>query len=238
MKPAAREAFFKWYSQQEGKTFDFMKELFDYCRDDISILEEACMSFRRHIVNLTKKEIVTDIGETKIVAVDPFRCNTIAAVCMAIFRYMFLEEYHQLHLSDGREITAVLQNGKWKVAPDVDGIHEDLSSVQIETSKFLFSPIARMPSGGFAYRDTYSQIAIQWLTFESFKTNLNIQHALCPEGEFKVLSHKSGRGYYKVDGYCLETNTIMEMYGRIEHGCPKCFIYDDPEWTVDSVGDP
>ena len=77
---------------------------------------------------------------------------------MAIFRYMFLEEYHQLHLSDGREITAVLQNGKWKVAPDVDGIHEDLSSVQIETSKFLFSPIARMPSGGFAYRDTYSQI--------------------------------------------------------------------------------
>ena len=63
MKPAAREAFFKWYSQQEGKTFDFMKELFDYCRDDVSILEEACMSFRRHIVNLTKKEIVTDIGD-------------------------------------------------------------------------------------------------------------------------------------------------------------------------------
>ena len=245
MKPRARETFLKWHSEQSGKCFDFKEELLEYCRADVCILEESCMSFRRHIVNLTKKEVVCDFGdggsfETKLIAVDPLTYNTMAGVCMAIFRYMFLQEYHLLKLSDGREVKGILQNDQWKNVTDENGqdLTIDLKDVGIETSKFLYSPIAHMPSGGFATRDTYSQIAVQWLTFESFKTGLYIQHALTPEGEFRIYSPKSPRGFYKVDGYCRETNTILEHYGCLWHGCNRCFPYDFPARLADSLEDP
>ena len=243
MKPAAREAFLKWYSEQSGKIFDFKKEILEYCRSDVCILEEACMSFRRHIVDLTKKEVVCDFGdagsvETKLIAVDPLAYNTMAGVCMAIFRYMFLQECHLLKLSDGREVKGILQNDEWKNVTDENGEAIDLKHVGIETSKFLYSPIARMPSGGFATRDTYSQKAVQWVTFESFKTGLYIQHALTPEGEFKIHSPKTPRGFYKADGYCRETNTVFEYRGCCWHACDMCFPYDFPSRLADSLEDP
>ena len=78
---------------------------------------------------------------------------------------------------------------------------EGIRTVSIETSKFISTPIARMPSGGLEGRDTYSTAFMEWLNYESSIRGAYIQHALTAEGEFKVTRVSSRKGYYKVEGY-------------------------------------
>ena len=75
--------------------------------------------------------------------------------------------------------------------------------------------------------DNYSIKSIKWLKYISQKENVNIRHA-CNGGEqgFRLDGH-----FYKVDGYCKETNTIYQFHGCYFHGCRRC--YD--ELTVNKV---
>ena len=50
MKPGDDlDAFVKWHHEQSSKQveFDFQKELLDYCKSDVKVLQEACMKFKR-----------------------------------------------------------------------------------------------------------------------------------------------------------------------------------------------
>lgn len=67
----------------------------------------------------------------------------------------------------------------------------------------------------------YSKSQIDWLQQIEKEQNIKIQHALCPEGEYRI----SGVG--KVDGYCHETNTVYEFHGDYWHGNPVLFGSDD-----------
>ena len=67
-----------------------------------------------------------------------------------------------------------------------EGKDVDITTVSVETSKFVSTPIARMPSGGLEGRDTYSTAFMEWLNYESSVRGVYIQHALTAEGEFKV----------------------------------------------------
>ena len=59
--------------------FDFLKELGDYCMDDVLILKNGCMKFRSDFIKSSK--------------IDPFEtCFTIAGVCMKVFRSNYMEE--------------------------------------------------------------------------------------------------------------------------------------------------
>lgn len=62
----------------------------------------------------------------------------------------------------------------------------------------------------------YSKIACEWLEYMAQEENIYIQHAM-NEGEFKI------EGVGKVDGYCKETNTVMEYLGCLWHGHPECY---------------
>ncbi|KAK2834690.1 hypothetical protein Q7C36_015391 [Tachysurus vachellii] len=73
-----REDFFKWYATVSDKVFDFKKEMTEYCVNDVDILRKGCIAFREEIRQST--------------SVDPFKCITIASVCMKIFKTMFLTE--------------------------------------------------------------------------------------------------------------------------------------------------
>ena len=55
MMPSAREAFFKWYDEEvaKGVEFDFDAELLRYCRQDVNILEQACVKFRTLLMTIT-----------------------------------------------------------------------------------------------------------------------------------------------------------------------------------------
>ena len=80
MKTPQREAFFKWYAEQQaaGAQFDLQRDLVKYCEMDVEILMQAGMKFRRMLLDLFE--------------VDPFvSAVTIPGTCMTIYRKRFLD---------------------------------------------------------------------------------------------------------------------------------------------------
>nr|XP_022294902.1 uncharacterized protein LOC111105016 [Crassostrea virginica] len=54
MTSSARTAFYAWYEEQQGKTFDFQKEFLAYCISDVDILQRCCAQFAQTIHALVK----------------------------------------------------------------------------------------------------------------------------------------------------------------------------------------
>ena len=81
---AKRAEFNDWYDAQvsSGVQFDLQKELLEYCRSDVSILREGCLSFREIFMEASTKE-----GCPEDKGVDPFKeCLTIASACSYVYR--------------------------------------------------------------------------------------------------------------------------------------------------------
>ncbi|KAG5862844.1 hypothetical protein JTB14_020294 [Gonioctena quinquepunctata] len=93
--------------------------------------------------------------------------------------------------------------------------------------------IGVIPKKGYRHSDKQSKIALQWLIREEHCRNIVINHAA--RGKETVLQG------FKVDGYCLQTNTIFEFQGCYFHGHPSCFkhnrdkrLQDNPFETLSS----
>ena len=72
MKPNDKAAFECWYVAQTG-TFDFKKELLEYCQSDVELLKEGCKAFTEQF--------------SKEARFNPFeKCMTIAAACNLYWR--------------------------------------------------------------------------------------------------------------------------------------------------------
>ncbi|XP_030757090.1 uncharacterized protein LOC115882961 [Sitophilus oryzae] len=80
MKVEDREKFIKWYEERvaENYMFDFEKEFVEYCVSDVDILTQACLKFRK---------LMIDEGN-----VCPFtEASTLPSACNKIFRRNFLQ---------------------------------------------------------------------------------------------------------------------------------------------------
>ena len=62
---------------------------------------------------------------------------------------------------------------------------------------------------------TYGQMAVQWLTWESVRTGYSIRH--------QVNGREKQIGKLPVDGWCAKTHTAYQFHGCFFHGCPKCY---------------
>ncbi|XP_072763726.1 uncharacterized protein [Anoplolepis gracilipes] len=70
-----REKFLAWHSEmtRANYVFDFQREILDYRRNDVDILRQACMAFKK--IFLQHRDVC------------PFKeCTTIASTCMRVFR--------------------------------------------------------------------------------------------------------------------------------------------------------
>lgn len=233
MSPSVREKFMKWHTQQveEGKVFNMKEEIKKYCHSDVMILREACRKFRKLMWDATGDRVKIVDPRTRAVSykyvdgVDPFSFITIASVCMAVFRYIFLEEDWAVLLQkesekaekENREPVWVpgkcRNKGRFFVL--VDGKWLTDSEIQIKEKRFVKSPIAVIPSCGYGSQDNYSQGSIQWLTYMEQKTGRKIRHAL-NDGEFVVRNDQTGRDY-RLDGYCEYVD---------EHGVKRKVCYE------------
>ena len=229
MKSKAREEFTGWYVQQRGKVFDFKKEILAYCEDDVNILQESCNSFRSWLLGITSREEVVDVGEggereVKLIGIDPFQYNTLASVCMATYRHMFLTEKYSVSLEDGRNVEGYLQNDQLQLV-DTAGGSVDMGSVEIKGMEFVSTPFARMPSCGFAGLDAHSRVSIIWLEYEAQRHGVTILHAR-NGGEHRVINQTKD-GWLKLDGYHQDTvtgkETAWEFLGCVYHGCRRCY---------------
>ena len=68
----------KWYDDRvsENYSFDFQKEIIEYCRSDVDILRRGIMKLREDFIQLEN--------------IDPLRYITIASVCMTIYRSNYM----------------------------------------------------------------------------------------------------------------------------------------------------
>jgi hypothetical protein len=80
MSAAEREKFRNWHRQKkaEGYVFNFAEEIAYYCEQDVTILRESCLAFR--------KLMCLETGA------DPFSYITLASVCSAIYFSNFMKE--------------------------------------------------------------------------------------------------------------------------------------------------
>ena len=83
MSSKDREQFIIWFKSMQGQTFNFRNEMEAYCRSDVDILRQACLCFRTLLMKATESDAIED-------GIDPFKCLTIASVCMKVFKTLFL----------------------------------------------------------------------------------------------------------------------------------------------------
>jgi hypothetical protein len=75
-----RADFLEWYDEKvkSGYVWNHKKEMEEYCISDVDILRKCCIKFRQLYLS--------------IASIDPFQYLTIASVCMAIFKYHFIDK--------------------------------------------------------------------------------------------------------------------------------------------------
>lgn len=247
MKEHNRSQFEIWYNEKlaSGEIFDFRKEIDQYCTSDVDILQRSCMEFRNLILTLTAQTIPekcydmykskhnatkqqqctsdysehsdsetndNDINmEQKVstlltLAVDPFQYISIAGVCMAIFKYKFLRE-KCLVTHKNTAVYAYRQGLRYYLENGVE-----LGYIGQVQSTFISTDIVQVN------RNTaYSNDSIVWMRY----INKDIRHMLSNGGEVCIPNGRGG--YYKLDGYDSNTNTVYEYYGCLWHGCQSCF---------------
>ena len=78
MSDKRRKEFFTWYQQQQGKEFNYRKELSLYLKSDVWVLREALQSFASEMYSLTGVQPLT-------------QCVTIASTAFRVWQQNFLE---------------------------------------------------------------------------------------------------------------------------------------------------
>jgi hypothetical protein len=149
MSKERRIAFFEWHANQRGKTFNFQKEILEYCRSDVSVLRDACTKYRQMIMSLTADNIESDSsGFTDYVgSVDPLMNTTTAGLCLNVFRTKFLNEtYSDTGKTIERESEVINADGHVKKQKYIS-----------KTKQFEKSPIGIIPAGGYSAHDQFSR---------------------------------------------------------------------------------
>jgi hypothetical protein len=225
-----RETFLKWYNEHRHDSFNFHQELLDYCRSDVNILLNACWKFRRLLIELT--------------SIDPYQYMTIASVGMGVFRTCFYPEEWKVLLpqnaTDGCRHDYLNCKCLWTNARKRNGMSNleiemgpdmwmDVSAVRYERARFERSTIALLPPQGYARRDTFSKMSLEWLhIFEDmYRSKIRIQTARSDNGEYRV-SYMRGntQRMYALDGFFVDqdgSQHALEFNGCYYHGCPRCF---------------
>lgn len=226
MTKARRDEVMKWLNEETvGKIFEMKSEIVAYCRSDVEILRMACMRFRDIVLSITTGK---ELDDTSIPGVDPFSCITIASCCSKIFRQLYLEEIHDVTLTNGTSGLAQYKGGLWSMKDTGEPISPD----DIAEKTFVKSVMPHIPTQGYRTIYNHSKKSIGWLEWMSYTTGKAIQHARTPAGEYKI----PGTRIF-VDGYAEPTpdapkGVIFQFSGCRWHGCPRCFL-EKRDITVD-----
>jgi hypothetical protein len=99
--------------------------------------------------------------------------------------------------------------------------HEEMTIICPNHGAFNQKPVKHLQGHGCTACSSngYSRIQIVILNFLASLWNIDIKHAE-NSGEYKI----NGK---KVDGYCEETKTVIEVHGGFWHGDPKIYPQDE-----------
>ena len=102
MNEVESEHFNAWYQEKVNMQaeFNFQEEIEHYCRLDVNILREACLQYRKLLLDVTK----TKHDDKEQPGIDPWQEITIASVCSQVYRSKFLEETWKVKIDDSEDI--------------------------------------------------------------------------------------------------------------------------------------
>lgn len=78
MTPVARDRFLQWHNEQKNVVFDMKTELRKYCRNDVEILVNAVLRYRKIFFDMS--------------GVDPLTCVTLHQACLEVYLRNFMPE--------------------------------------------------------------------------------------------------------------------------------------------------
>ena len=208
MSPSERAKLAEWLQEKvdSGAQFDMQEQIEHYCRLDVHILAKACLRYRQLLMDATSSN-VQGIDRPGI---DPFNQVTAAGVSHAIYRAKMIPEEWRVLIKEEDPSEGGNESEKWVNGRAQDGvllveinpgewIRED--RVQVLRKKFISTPIAQIPLGGYAPRENYSKISITWLKWmEHLKRTQgndplhNIRHACSVNGEERIARPRGGPG--------------------------------------------
>nr|CAD2209479.1 unnamed protein product [Meloidogyne enterolobii] len=93
MSPAKQNEFIKWYKEEKNNQFCLDEALAEYCTNDVQILTEALIAFRKKFSEISKKKNTQPGAATE--GIDILKdAMTIASACMKHFRLNHLQPDH------------------------------------------------------------------------------------------------------------------------------------------------
>ena len=210
MSTNRRNDFLLWYEKNKNETFNLKEDMIKYCKNDVSILKEGCLTFRNLMLQIT-----SETGD----CIDIFQYVTLPSACQNIYFLKFMPEIHEITTKNKNNelqtLTVLIKDNKI-INSENNNI---INSKDIITRKFLFSPLGEIPpNNGYSKigGGNYSKKSIQWLEWIMYENkNLKIQHAL-NKGEKKIPNEK-GTGFYHLDGYDPNLKQAFEFHGCVIH---------------------
>nr|CAD2192679.1 unnamed protein product [Meloidogyne enterolobii] len=93
MPPQKQNEFDKWYEVEKNNQFCLDEALAEYCTNDVQILTEALIAFRKKFSEISKKK--TTRPGAVVEGIDILKdAMTIASACMKHFRLNHLQPEH------------------------------------------------------------------------------------------------------------------------------------------------
>ena len=182
MSKERRAEFLQWYEEHKNDSFDFQKEMKEYCISDVDILLHACLKFRDLLKYETGEEVACMDNHDMLLktvlqnAVDPFSYLIIASVCMGVFRSKFLKENWKVLTEENAQKDCKnetnctcewLEGRRLNASSPLEVLVEDewitSNNLKIVKEKFQSSSIDLIPSHGYSGNNNHSKESIEWL---------------------------------------------------------------------------
>jgi hypothetical protein len=163
------DEFMEWYNHKKDNNYvwDEEKEMSEYCISDVDILRKCCIKFRKLYLS--------------IAGIDPFTYLTIASVCMAIFKYYYIDETFPSRTEEMNEMKGLVGNPSKLKGKKLELWNAAVSSYEKDTLDTIFS---EKKIAIFSYED------VEWMrqAFFGGRTNATKLIYNFPEGEEGIYS--------------------------------------------------
>lgn len=209
LKSRQYKEFSEWYEQHKNEIFNFSEEIHKYCSQDVLILQEGCLKFRKTLIEMSRKvppqiDVLPDEDEIE-------------------FQRQEMRENPSLNVMNHDPDEGIISPGK-KNEFDLEGVCDPFAyltaagfcSAMFKAKSLIKNSIAQiLPSGYENFR--HSTIALEYLTYCQ-KKYPNLQFCLNTyDGKEYQIERK-----WRVDGFVPDKNLVIEFYGCFWHGCPEC----------------
>jgi hypothetical protein len=167
MNVKSNKEFMKWYEERSKYEWDEAKEMEEYCISDVDILRKCCKKFR---------ELYLDVA-----GIDPFTYLTIASVCMAIYKYYYVDETYPARTQKIMKVKKSLGNVSKLKGKQLEIWNDIKSQYEQQTLDNIFS---EKKIAIFKYEE------VEWMrkAFFGGRTNATKLLYTFPEGEEGIYS--------------------------------------------------